>query len=384
MSRARNLADLLDASGDVKVGSLDNAISDVVGDTTPQLGGNLDLNSRNVTGTGAWQGTAVADGYVASASTWNTANTTANAALPKSGGAMTGAITTNSTFDGVDVATRDGVLSSTTTTANAALPKAGGTMTGNLQLGDGKYINWGNSNDLSIFHDGSNTYIDEAGTGNLNIRSSTELFLRGSNNETLLHGTENGQVRLNYDNANKLETSATGVSITGTCTATAFSGDGSALSNLPGGGKVLQVVQGTKTSASTFNSGSYTDIGLSVTITPSSSSSKILILGHLEIHGGDGVTSTSRLMRGGTMIDAGDQASNRTSGTWGTGNQGGDVHGMSQGVGYLDSPSTTSATTYKVQGMGASTCYVNRTHNDSNSSSRNRTASNLIAMEIGA
>ena len=59
-----------------------------------------------------------------------TANTTANAALPKAGGAMTGAITTNSTFDGVDIATRDAVLTSTTTTANAALPKAGGAMTG--------------------------------------------------------------------------------------------------------------------------------------------------------------------------------------------------------------------------------------------------------------
>ena len=56
--------------------------------------------------------------------------TTADAALPKTGGAMTGAITTNSTFDGVDVAVRDGVLTSTTTTANAALPKAGGAMTG--------------------------------------------------------------------------------------------------------------------------------------------------------------------------------------------------------------------------------------------------------------
>lgn len=56
--------------------------------------------------------------------------TIANAALPKSGGAMTGAITTNSTFDGVDIATRDGVLTTTTNTANAALPKAGGAMTG--------------------------------------------------------------------------------------------------------------------------------------------------------------------------------------------------------------------------------------------------------------
>ena len=58
--------------------------------------------------------------------------TTANAALPKAGGAVTGAITTNSTFDGVDIATRDGVLTSTTTTANAALPKVGGTLTGAL------------------------------------------------------------------------------------------------------------------------------------------------------------------------------------------------------------------------------------------------------------
>ena len=52
--------------------------------------------------------------------------------LPLSGGAMTGAITTNSTFDGVDIAARDAVLTSTTTTANAALPKAGGTLTGVL------------------------------------------------------------------------------------------------------------------------------------------------------------------------------------------------------------------------------------------------------------
>ena len=56
--------------------------------------------------------------------------TTAGAALPKAGGAMTGAITTNSTFDGVDIATRDAVLTSTTTTANAAAPLANPTLTG--------------------------------------------------------------------------------------------------------------------------------------------------------------------------------------------------------------------------------------------------------------
>jgi hypothetical protein len=45
---------------------------------------------------------------------------------------MTGAITTNSTFDGVDVGARNNVLTSTTTTASAALPKTGGTMTGSI------------------------------------------------------------------------------------------------------------------------------------------------------------------------------------------------------------------------------------------------------------
>jgi len=60
--------------------------------------------------------------------TWATVDTTT--LLPLAGGAMTGAITTNSTFDGVDIATRDAILTSTTTTAGAALPKAGGAMTG--------------------------------------------------------------------------------------------------------------------------------------------------------------------------------------------------------------------------------------------------------------
>jgi len=59
-----------------------------------------------------------------------TTTTTANAALPTTGGTMTGAIATNSTFDGVDIATRDAILTSTTTTANAALPATGGTLAG--------------------------------------------------------------------------------------------------------------------------------------------------------------------------------------------------------------------------------------------------------------
>ena len=92
----------------------------------------------------------------------NYATTTTNAIaakLPLAGGAMTGAITTNSTFDGVDIATRDAVLTSTTTTANAALPKAGGTMTGDLILGDSVKVEIGSASggDLQLYHDGSNS-----------------------------------------------------------------------------------------------------------------------------------------------------------------------------------------------------------------------------------
>jgi hypothetical protein len=91
-------------------------------------------SSKNVRGSNIIDGTVeaadlatavnsdIADGVAGKA--------TADLALPKTGGAMTGAITTNSTFDGVDVATRDGVLTTTTATANDALPKTGGALTG--------------------------------------------------------------------------------------------------------------------------------------------------------------------------------------------------------------------------------------------------------------
>ena len=104
-----------------------------------------------------------------------TGNTTANAALPKAGGAMTGAITTNSTFDGVDIATRDAILTSTTTTAAAALPKAGGTMTGNLNITKASasaiVTSTGSGNDASVlFATPSNArgmYLDDSDSNKL-------------------------------------------------------------------------------------------------------------------------------------------------------------------------------------------------------------------------
>ena len=110
--------------------SFTGAIGEVTVDTDKDVvvvhdgstAGGHPLTKNSTLGTAA---TTAATDYATAAQ-----GTTADAALPKSGGAMTGAITTNSTFDGVDIATRDAILTSTTTTANAALPKAGGAMTG--------------------------------------------------------------------------------------------------------------------------------------------------------------------------------------------------------------------------------------------------------------
>ena len=167
--------------------------------------------------------------------------------LALAGGAMTGAITTNSTFDGVDIATRDAILTSTTTTASAALPKAGGTMTGdiamganeintnnNINLADNGKARFGTGNDLQIYHDGSNSYVQDAGTGNLILKGTVEIDSAGGS--AMATFVPDGAVTLYHANAAKLATSAAGVTVTGVVAATTLTGDGSGLTNLPAGG----------------------------------------------------------------------------------------------------------------------------------------------------
>ena len=74
---------------------------------------------------------------------------------------------------------------------------------------------WGNAGDLEIYHDASNSYISDTGTGILNIKSSTSIKLRTSANEDYLVATEGAGVELYYDNVKKFETSSTGANITG-------------------------------------------------------------------------------------------------------------------------------------------------------------------------
>ena len=92
------------------------------------------------------------------------------------------------------------------------------TANGGIALGDNDKATFGASDDLQIYHDGSNSYIDDAGTGNLRIRGS-QVILEKYTGETILQGIADGSVYIFHDNALKLATTATGIDVTGSVVA---------------------------------------------------------------------------------------------------------------------------------------------------------------------
>ena len=186
------------------------------------------------------------------------------------GAAFTGAITTTSTFDGRDVATDgtklDGIAASAnnyvhpnhsgevTSTADgatviadnivdeanlkvsnsptngyflsaqsgntggltwAAVSSVGGA-TG-VDFNDNTKARFGTGNDLEIYHDGSNSYIDDSGTGRLYLRGNDRVQIQKYTGEDMITCNADGSVNLYYDNSKKFETTSSGASISGTC-----------------------------------------------------------------------------------------------------------------------------------------------------------------------
>ena len=89
------------------------------------------------------------------------------------------------------------------------------TFDGNVNLPDSKKILLGTGNDLEIYHDGSNSYIKDGGTGNLRIRS-TSLRLENTDSSNMIVANGAGSVSLYYNAVKKFETTNTGVTVTGT------------------------------------------------------------------------------------------------------------------------------------------------------------------------
>ena len=99
---------------------------------------------------------------------------------------------------------------------NGFLPLAGGTMLGNTIHNDNVKSIYGTANDgLEIFHDSSNSFISDTGTGDLYISASTNFFVRNrANDEVWIKATDAG-VSLRHQDTQKLITTSTGISVTG-------------------------------------------------------------------------------------------------------------------------------------------------------------------------
>ena len=124
----------------------------------------------------------------------------------------------------------------------------------------------------------------------------------------------------------------------------------------------------------------------SVSITPRSSASQILLL--ISINGLCSNTAYYRVLRGSTQIAGGTGVSGSIRSVWNGSffRVGDNNHGSSHSNYYLDSPSTTSSTTYKVQ-VSADTnasFYLNRNNNSGTNPTSYRAMSTLVAIEVEA
>jgi len=139
-------------------------------------------------------------------------------------------------------------------------PSLGGNLnTGsyNVSFGDGAKALFGASNDLQIFHDGSNSYIIDNGTGNLLVRG-ININLQSTSGEDYINCTDNGGVTIRYDNSSRLTTTSTGVSVNGNVTATSFSGDGSNLTGISATNRYFELNRLDSDSNQSMSSGTFT------------------------------------------------------------------------------------------------------------------------------
>ena len=104
-----------------------------------------------------------------------------------------------------------------------------------LRVPDNVYSYFGTGNDLSIKHDqagGNHSYIFNHGSGVLKIGSDTQFILGKTSNANYMEANPDGDVKLYFNNNQKLKTTNTGVEVTGTVAATALTGDGSGLTGV--------------------------------------------------------------------------------------------------------------------------------------------------------
>jgi hypothetical protein len=158
------------------------------------------------------------------------------------------------TIDGTVIGgTTPAAISGTTITGTSFVT------TGDMNFGDNDKAIFGAGSDLQIYHDGANSYVRDAGTGLMIIQGSAEVRLGNPSGETMLRAFDNGAVQLNYDNALKLATTATGIDVTGTVTADGLTVDGVEVINT---GSTTAYSAGMFTGTSIFTPQSYDGLAI--------------------------------------------------------------------------------------------------------------------------
>lgn len=164
--------------------------------------------------------------------------------------------------------------------------------------------------------------------------------------------------------------------------------DGAVWQAVAGGAKVGQVVSTLKSDTFSTTSTSYADVtGLSVSITPTLATSKVLVMVQYVTGVSGDMIMFTQLVRDSTALSIGDaagsriRASNAMSPSIGAGPN--TYVYNSNSIIFLDSPATTSATTYKLQmSVNTGTGYLNRSGVDADNANNARTASNITVMEV--
>jgi hypothetical protein len=176
--------------------SWDALAPDLVGDTTPQLGGDLSTNGNDVLfgdGDKAIFGSGVTNVELYSVGYTNNLDVNGSLVFLNNGASM-------ASIEG-----------------------------GVMQFDDNKKLQFGGSGDLQIYHDGSNSYVTDAGTGDLLlITGGNAIRMQSGAGENMLVAVPNSNTKLFYDNSEKLSTTSTGIDVTGTATMDGLTVDGTA------------------------------------------------------------------------------------------------------------------------------------------------------------
>ena len=224
-------SDGVDITGTLKVNGSTistGGLGNVIEDTSPQLGGSLDVNTKNIN-FGDSNGTSTNRAVFGAASDLEIYHNGSDSFVRDSGtgglyltGSVVGIKNSGANENGL-LFTENGGVQLYYDNSNVLETINGGSrvngvlhVTSHLDMGDSDIIKLGDDDDLQIYHDGSNSHILDNGTGDLRLTTNgAKIDFQKSGGEVLARFHTDGGVDLYYDNSKKFETTSNGVQVNG-------------------------------------------------------------------------------------------------------------------------------------------------------------------------